>query len=333
MMPDQRRRLELRDFLLAARSRLTPAEVGLPDPARPRRIAGLSQGEVGELLGTSTEWYRWFESGREMRVSERFLEGLAEVLRLSPLDRVMLYRLALPGLYDAHSRLSGVARGSTLTVPIGPETNIERAVRTFDAARAAFLGGEVSEPPLPRPRVLRSWQRSWVLGVDAGRQTAISAVRSDAEMQGRREMSERLLRAARPVLTSFADSLTDSGFAIVLTDAEGCVLDFYGGSEIRRHMEKRGLEPGFDWSEATAGTNAIGIALADRRPFQMMAGEHFCEGWTGYGCTAAPIRDPATNELAGALDLTGVYGTTRPELLGLVVQAACEIEESLHELT
>jgi transcriptional regulator with XRE-family HTH domain len=336
MLPDLRRRLELRDFLVGARSRLSPAKVGLPEAPRKRRIAGLSQSEVGELLGTSTEWYRWFEGGREVRVSERFLERLAEVLRLGSFDRVTLYRLALPGLYKAQSHLGGVGGvhpTAALSVPLGPEANVESAARTFVSAREAFLAGQLHEAPIARPRVLRSWQRSLALGVDAERQTAAKAVRSDDELRERKDLSERLLRAASPVVASLATSLTDTGYAVVITDADGCLLEIAGDSGILNHSRKRGLEPGADWSEETAGTNAIGIALADGRPFQLMSGEHFCDGWTEYGCTAAPIRRPSTSELVGVLDVTGLYGLTRPELLGLVMQTACEIEEALNELT
>jgi transcriptional regulator with XRE-family HTH domain len=346
MRPDQRRRLELRDFLVAVRSRLTPVDVGLPEASRRRRIAGLSQTDVAELLGTSTEWYRWFEVGREVRVSERFLERLADALRLAPLDRVTLYRLALPGLYVAQSHLGGVSRASdcgidaaslpilpaALSVPIGPEADLESAARSFASAREVFLTGKGHDPPVARPRVLRSWQRSMALGIDAAQQVAPCAVSSDAELKERREVNERLLRSANQIVRSLADSLTDTGYAVVLTDADGCLLSFDGDSEIRRHALRRGFEPGRDWSERAAGTNAIGIALSDGRPFQLMSGEHFCEGWADYVCTAAPIRHPSTSELVGVLDITALYGLTRPQLLGLVMQSSCEIEEALNEL-
>ena len=347
MLPDPRRRLELRDFLVMARARLTPPQVGLPDGARRRRVAGLTQSEVAELLGTSTEWYRWFEVGREVRVSERFLERLAEVLRLGPFDRVTLYRLALPGLYAAQTYLGGVNRPAqlslvgrspatlppALSVPLGPGANLEAAARSFAASREAFLTGDWGAPPAARPRVLRSWQRSMALGVDSSRQVAPCMAESNAALKDRLEANERLLRAADPIVRWLADMLTDTGYSVVLTDPEGCLLRFEGGSEIRRRSAKRRFEPGCDWSEGGAGTNAIGIALSDGRAFQLMCGEHFCEGWRDYMCTAAPIRHSATSEIRGVLDVTAPYGLIRPELLGLVMQYAGEIEEALNELS
>ena len=97
---DCERRAELRAFLTEIRSRLHPADVGLPEISR-RRVPGLRRPEVAELVGVSEDWYRWFESGRPISVSPKFLSRLAGALRLAPFERVTLYLLALPDLYRA----------------------------------------------------------------------------------------------------------------------------------------------------------------------------------------------------------------------------------------
>lgn len=98
--PDLARRSELRSFLTERRSRLLPSELGLPATSR-RRVPGLRRQEVAELLGVSDDWYRWFESGRPISVSSRFLSRLCQVLRLNAVEQLTLYRLAVPDLYHA----------------------------------------------------------------------------------------------------------------------------------------------------------------------------------------------------------------------------------------
>jgi|GEM_PF-4707965 hypothetical protein len=49
---DEERRRELRAFLMDARSRFGPGDVGLPATKR-RRVLGLRRGEVAELIGVS----------------------------------------------------------------------------------------------------------------------------------------------------------------------------------------------------------------------------------------------------------------------------------------
>jgi len=109
---DLERRLELRSFLTEMRARLKPCDVGLPMLHR-RRVPGLRRQEVAELVGVSEDWYRWFESGRNITVSPKFLASVASALQLSPADQVALYRLALPQLYRA-DRAAGMLHSRTL---------------------------------------------------------------------------------------------------------------------------------------------------------------------------------------------------------------------------
>ena len=98
---DAERRAKLKVFLMNCRSRLKPEDVGFPSTPR-RRVSGLRREEVAELLGVSEDWYRWFESGRAIRVSASFLAKLCKVLRLDPIEIISLYYLALPEIYEAY---------------------------------------------------------------------------------------------------------------------------------------------------------------------------------------------------------------------------------------
>ena len=100
---DADRRRQLRDFLMYCRARLQPSEVGLPQTPR-RRVHGLRRDEVAELIGVSADWYRWFESGRDVRVSPQLVERLARALRMTAPEEVAMYALALPELYRAEAR-------------------------------------------------------------------------------------------------------------------------------------------------------------------------------------------------------------------------------------
>src|ERR1700722_10130728 len=105
MASDLERRQQLRAFLKQSRARLTPTDVDLPYTLR-RRVPGLRREEVAELLGISADWYRWFESGRPVRVSMQFLAGLARVLNMTPNEERRLFHLALPELYQADEALA-----------------------------------------------------------------------------------------------------------------------------------------------------------------------------------------------------------------------------------
>ena len=98
---DEDRRAKLCAFLMKCRSRLKPGDVGLPPTTR-RRVDGLRREEVAELVGVSSDWYRWFESGRPIRVSVAFLANVCQALRLKPIEQIALFYLALPEMYEAY---------------------------------------------------------------------------------------------------------------------------------------------------------------------------------------------------------------------------------------
>jgi transcriptional regulator with XRE-family HTH domain len=75
---------ELAEFLRAQRSRLQPADVGLPAGRGQRRTPGLRREEVAELSGVSLTWYTWLEQGRPIPASAQVVDALARALRLDP---------------------------------------------------------------------------------------------------------------------------------------------------------------------------------------------------------------------------------------------------------
>lgn len=330
---DLQRLPELREFLVTMRSRLLPIDVGLPDTAR-RRVPGLRREEVAELLGVSSIWYRWFESGREVRVSEQFIARLSGILRLNAQDVMTLYRLALPGLYRAESALRGEEtslHGAAAHVSLRSSAEIETVARDHALARERFLTERSISPGSTRARVARSWERSQTMGVDAACNVAAFSVHRNDDLREKHEINERLLRASQLVTAYLSEQLFDTGYVVVVTDATGCLLHISGELQIRKRLSRLGFEPGGDWGERSAGTNAIGTAIADGRPLQLMGAEHYCDGWVGLTCTAAPIQDTKTAKVLGILDITADYRAVRPHLLGVVSDCAMQIEEAFEE--
>lgn len=86
-------RVEIRDFLVSRRAKITPAQAGLPTGAR-RRVAGLRREEVAVLAGVSTEWYTRLEKGHIGGISEDVLDAVARALQLHDDERTYLFDLA-----------------------------------------------------------------------------------------------------------------------------------------------------------------------------------------------------------------------------------------------
>ena len=85
---------DVREFLMSRRSRITPAQAGLPAYAGTRRVAGLKREEVAMLTGVSTEYYARLERGNLRGASDSVLDSLARALQLDEAERAHLYDLA-----------------------------------------------------------------------------------------------------------------------------------------------------------------------------------------------------------------------------------------------
>jgi transcriptional regulator of acetoin/glycerol metabolism len=118
---------------------------------------------------------------------------------------------------------------------------------------------------------------------------------------------------------------------MLLTNPDGIVLDAVGDHQALDAGQTIHLMQGGDWREDTVGTNGIGTALATRRPAQVHASEHFCEGIKAWTCAAAPIFALGTDEVLGILDISGPTSTYQRNNLSLAVSIARQIEMVMNE--
>jgi transcriptional regulator of acetoin/glycerol metabolism len=192
------------------------------------------------------------------------------------------------------------------------------------AARRRFLEGGTTPPGSVPDTIARSWERCAAHGLDMTAPRTPEALDGGAlaELQARNERLLQLSRAELSVLRADAAS-TDS--IAILTDASGLVLAAEGHEGFADRAARVALRPGVAWSEDSTGTNAIGTALAEGRPVQVVGAEHFFEPHRILTCAAAPIRDPR-GTLAGVLDLSGYAAVPHAHAAGLVRLAVAQIE-------
>ena len=198
--------------------------------------------------------------------------------------------------------------------------------RLLHRVREAALAGD-RPPAAPRPVIDASWRRVRRTGLDPG--VAEGAPLLAAEELERRRADSGLgavLPLVRERLVPVAEA---AGQLLVVVDADGRVLWRAGGADVRRRADVLGFLEGSAWDEASVGTNAIGTSLFVGSPVQVYAGEHYAEGHQPWTCAAAPVHDPATGQLLGALDLSGPAHTVHPSTVALV-DAVARLAE--HEL-
>lgn len=90
------RRAELSEFLRSRRARLKPADVGIPDYGRRRRVPGLRREELAQVAGVSVSYYTHLEQGNGANVSVEVLDAIARALQLTETEHAHLTHLVRP---------------------------------------------------------------------------------------------------------------------------------------------------------------------------------------------------------------------------------------------
>ncbi|QNN53954.1 helix-turn-helix domain-containing protein [Nocardioides mesophilus] len=169
--------------------------------------------------------------------------------------------------------------------------------------------------PVQSGRLLASWQRSADYGV------SVEGV--DPVFVGAIDDESLFFECGNEVLSELHATLAAEPLAMMLTDSRGLVLNrFTADNELVRALDAVHLAPGFAFSEREAGTNGLGLALADRVPSLVHAAEHYSLGLGGFTCAAVPVLDPVSGRLEGSVNLTTRSESSSALLLALAQSAA-----------
>ncbi|MEU2349704.1 GAF domain-containing protein [Modestobacter sp. NPDC049651] len=181
-----------------------------------------------------------------------------------------------------------------------------------------------------RSVVWESWGRSLGSGVDPdGAPPPVELL--DGDLAAYR--AAHPLAAVMPVVRRLlvADAEVDR-MIVAVTDAQGRMLWVEGDSALRGRAEGMHFVEGSRWGEDVAGTNAPGTALALDHAVQIHGGEHYRRPVQAWSCSAAPVHDPVTGVLLGAIDVTGGDHVASPQVLTLVRATAAAAESELRWL-
>ena len=127
------------------------------------------------------------------------------------------------------------------------------------------LQGDDEDPGTPDVRgpIADSWHRSREAGVDPDRPPAGAGPSSSSSARARCGRSTRCSAPSALIEQCMAETLLDADNLLVISDADGMLLSISGDTTLRnRAADDMNFVEGALWSESSAGTNAIGTAVA-----------------------------------------------------------------------
>jgi hypothetical protein len=211
-------------------------------------------------------------------------------------------------------------------IAIDAATDLRAHARKLRRAWDSCLDDELERGGV-RPVIAQSWRRLTGAGLDPGLLHPRMALGAD-EIEVARASSS--LNDVMPILrTCLQRFAADAQHMMVVVDARGRVLWLEGTGRVRHSADHISFGEGMLWTEDSAGTNAIGTALAIDHAVQIFSAEHFLSEQHSWWCSAAPIHAPRTQEILGVVNLSGPIRTANPHSLALVMAAAEMVETVL----
>jgi GAF domain len=199
--------------------------------------------------------------------------------------------------------------------------------RELRQAWEQFVGD--GEAAAVRAPIALSWERSHAAGVDPFRAPVAPTVGDADEVSDRWDVHP-LAATAPLILECLGPVAGEAEDLIVVSDSDGTLLWVEGRARARLLVaDTINFTEGARWSETGAGTNAIGVALAEAHAVQVFAAEHFNEGVQPWTCAAAPVQDPDSGQLLGIVNLTGRVTSASPHSFTCVVATAHAVEAYL----
>ncbi|GGZ09649.1 sigma-54-dependent Fis family transcriptional regulator [Pseudoduganella plicata] len=199
------------------------------------------------------------------------------------------------------------------------------AVEHVRRVRSVVLDRAGAGHPATGSRITRSWIRCLnEYQLDPGACVEPQVV-APVELRERQERLAEVQEVAKVEMANLYQQLAGSGYAIMLTDREGVLLNYFGDPAFTHAASRSGLMQGAIWSERVQGTNGMGTCLVERRPISVHQDEHFLSRNIGLSCAAAPIFDHE-GELVGVLDASGESRLAQQHTLALVSMSVQMIE-------
>jgi transcriptional regulator of acetoin/glycerol metabolism len=178
-----------------------------------------------------------------------------------------------------------------------------------------------------RTLIEESHQRSRGYGLSAKDEPDFST-QSRAAVNEAVDENKFLYQHAAPVMETLFEQIANTHSMVLLTSAKGLVLHSLGDTDFVEKASRVALLPGFDWSEQSKGTNAVGTALKEEQAVIVHGSQHYLEANKFLTCSCTPIFDPF-GQVIGALDVTGDYRSFHQHTMALVRMSAQMIENHM----
>lgn len=190
----------------------------------------------------------------------------------------------------------------------------------LEAGRVYKSIGALPEKML-RSTIYRAWERSHLQGANP-RALQVEKL-SSLETERLVQQHSHLLNAVRPYFQILSQAAGREPHAVMLSDRQAVLLGL-AGDEQTINTESF-PQPGSLLSESVAGANGIGTPLAEKNYVEIVAAEHFIDGFQPFTCQGIPLRNEK-QEIVGVLSISSQRQDAGQRLKEILLSASRAIE-------
>lgn len=187
-----------------------------------------------------------------------------------------------------------------------------------------LIGRPQTKGKCQKDYVLRGWKRCLESGI-SNFEVKCAKKYEGIKLEDILQKNSKLIYYAKPYMEDLYSFVKGTGFTVVLSDSNACILELICDEEIiENSADKINFVKGAVWDEVYVGNNSINTSLREGRPIQISGAEHYCimnKDWT---CSSAPIRKEG--KIIGAIGVRGYKSDSHAHTLGMIVVAARAIE-------
>ncbi|KAB2336681.1 EAL domain-containing protein [Cytobacillus depressus] len=145
----------------------------------------------------------------------------------------------------------------------------------------------------------------------------------------KRKSYSEILSVVRFFSNKLLDSLRGTPILVVVSDANGYLLEIEGDETIKETIKQFGIRPGSLFTLEDTGTNVISLALQQKHPISIIGDQHYHTFLHEIACYGTGFHYTDENNLLGSVSIMMPIQCQNPLFLTMLTQAVDSIEREL----
>lgn len=152
---------------------------------------------------------------------------------------------------------------------------------------------------------------------------------NEAKLEEQRKSFGEILSVVSFFSNKLLDSLKGTPILVVISDANGYLLDMEGDETIKSTVEQFGIRPGSLFTQEDTGTNVISLSLQQKHPITLVGENHYHTFLHKIACYGTTLHLRDENVLLGSVSIMMPIQFKNELFLTMLTQAVDSIEREL----